>query len=161
MSNAALRDMLKNRQVVVEDVSNNQNYQLVSTNDNSSESYTMNDFKNMVTQWVQLDKELTQKKDQIKALTQEKKQLSKMMEIMSIKILEFMNLNDPPIDQLNTRQGLIKCKRSYIKQTLTKKELIDTLTREFQNVLNADDIIQNVFNNRPKIEKIQLIRKKS
>ena len=73
MSNAALRDMLKNRQVVVEDVSNNQNYQLVSTNDNSSESYTMNDFKNMVTQWVQLDKELTQKKDQIKALTQEKK----------------------------------------------------------------------------------------
>ena len=84
-----------------------------------------------------------------------------MMEIMSIKILEFMNLNDPPIDRLNTRQGLIKCNRSYIKQTLTKKELIDTLTREFQNVLNADDIIQNVFNNRPKIEKIQLIRKKS
>lgn len=159
MSNAALRDMLKNKQV--EDVNNNKNYQLVSTNTNYSESYTMDDFKNMVTQWVQLDKELMKKKEQIKALTQEKKQLSKMMEIMSLKILEFMNLNDPPIDQLNTRQGLIKCKRSYVKQSLTKKELIDTLTREFQNVLNADDIIQNVFNNRPKIEKIQLIRKKS
>jgi hypothetical protein len=84
-----------------------------------------------------------------------------MMEVMSFKILQFMNMNDPPIDQLNTRQGLIKCKRSFVKQTLTKKELIDNLTREFQNVLNADDIIQNVFNNRPKVEKIQLIRKNS
>jgi uncharacterized protein YjcR len=161
MSNAAVRDIIRNNpHVVVEDVSRDRNYPIVSSNGNT-ESYTMNDFKNMVTQWVQLDKELTLKKEQIKVLTQEKKQLSKMMEVMSFKILQFMNMNDPPIDQLNTRQGLIKCKRSFVKQTLTKKELIDNLTREFQNVLNADDIIQNVFNNRPKVEKIQLIRKNS
>ena len=161
MSNAAVRDMLRtNPRVVVDDVSNEHNYQVVTSN-SGSESYTMNDFKNMVSQWVQLDKEVSLKKEQIKVLTQEKKQMTKMMEVISLKILQFMNMNDPPIDQLNTRQGLIKCRRSYVKQTLTKKQLIDNLTREFQNVLNADDIIQNVFNNRPKVEKIQLIRKQS
>jgi hypothetical protein len=159
MSSNAVRDMLKkNPHVVVEDVTNNQNYQLVSAN-TSSESYTINDFKTKVSQWVQLDKELTQIKEKIKVLTQEKKQLAKMMEVMSFKILEFMSMNDPPIDQLNTRQGLIKCKRSFVKETLSKKQLIENLTKEFQNVVDADDRIINIFNNRPKVEKMKLIRK--
>ena len=161
MSSNAVRDMLKkNPHVVVEDVTNNQNYQLVSANTStSSESYTINDFKTKVSQWVQLDKELTQIKEKIKVLTQEKKQLAKMMEVMSFKILEFMSMNDPPIDQLNTRQGLIKCKRSFVKETLSKKQLIENLTKEFQNVVDADDRIMNIFNNRPKVEKMKLIRK--
>jgi hypothetical protein len=162
MSSNAVRDMLKkNPHVVVEDVTNHQNhqnYQIVSAS-TSSESYTINDFKTKVSQWVQLDKELTQIKEKIKVLTQEKKQLAKMMEVMSFKILEFMSMNDPPIDQLNTRQGLIKCKRSFVKETLSKKQLIENLTREFQNVVDADDRIMNIFNNRPKVEKMKLIRK--
>jgi hypothetical protein len=75
---------------------------------------------------------------------------------LSSRILEFMGTNE--IDELNSREGVIKYKKSFIKATLTQKQIIEKLKEEFKTTDNAGDKINNVFKNREKVEKIRLLR---
>jgi hypothetical protein len=45
-----------------------------------------------------------------------------------------------------------------VKSSITQKELINKLQKEFANIQNADEKILKVFRDRQKIEKVKLLR---
>jgi hypothetical protein len=114
------------------------------------------DFKNQVRMWIKIDNEVKLISSKIKLLDNERKQRKKMLELLSAKMLRFMSSNS--IDELNTREGILKYKKSMVKSSLTQKELINKLQMEFANVQNADEKIFKVFKDRQKIEKVKLLR---
>ena len=117
---------------------------------------SVTDFKNQVRVWIKIDNELKDINSKIKLLDNERRQRKKMISILSSRILEFMGTNE--IDELNSREGVIKYKKSFIKATLTQKQIIEKLKEEFKTTDNAGDKINNVFKNREKVEKIRLLR---
>lgn len=114
------------------------------------------DFKNQVRMWMKIDNEVKLISSKIKLLDNERKQRKKMLELLSAKMLRFMSTNS--IDELNTREGILKYKKSMVKSSITQKELITKLQKEFANIQNADEKILKVFKDRQKIEKVKLLR---
>jgi len=114
------------------------------------------DFKNQVRMWMKIDNEVKLISGKIKLLDNERKQRKKMLELLSAKMLNFMSSNS--IDELNTREGVLKYKKSMVKSTVTQKELISRLQKEFAHIQNAEEKIVKVFKDREKIEKIKLLR---
>lgn len=120
------------------------------------EDDAVEDFKNQVRMWMKIDNEVKLISSKIKLLDNERKQRKKMLELLSAKMLNFMSLNS--IDELNTREGILKYKKSMVKATVTQKELINRLQKEFSHIQNADEKIFKVFKDREKVEKVKLLR---
>lgn len=124
---------------------------VVQTNENE-----LNDFKEQVKNWIKLDNELKAINAKIKMLDNEKKHRKKMMDKLSEMILKFMGSNE--IDELNSKDGVIKYKRSMVKEPLTQKKMIEKLREQFKTIVDVDDRLNNVFKNREKVLKLCLKR---
>lgn len=116
----------------------------------------LNEFKEQVKNWLRLDNEINAINSKIKMLDNEKKHRKKLLNELSSRILKFMGNNE--IDELNSKDGIIKYKKSYVKEPLTHKTIISKLKTQFNNSEDAIDKINRVFKDRGKIEKIGLKR---
>lgn len=116
----------------------------------------LTEFKEQVKHWLRLDSEINAISSKIKMLDNERKHRKKIMNDLSGKILRFMSTNE--IDELNSKDGIIQYKKSYIKPPLTHKKIIADLKNQFQNNEDAVEKINSVFQNREKYEKITLKR---
>jgi hypothetical protein len=131
------------------------NHQMVVSENIQNSEDELKDFKEQVKSWLKLDNEVKAINAKIKILDNERKHRKKLIDVFSNKILKFMSSNE--IDELNSKDGIIKCKASNVKKPLKQKELIQKLKEQFQNIMEADEKIETVFKGE-KIQKITLKR---
>lgn len=116
----------------------------------------LNEFKEQVKNWIKLDNEINAINAKIKMLDNERKHRKKILNELSSRILKFMGNNE--IDELNSKEGIIKYKKSYVKEPLTHRTIINKLKAQFNNSEEAIEKINKVFKDRGKIEKLCLKR---
>lgn len=116
----------------------------------------LNDFKEKVKAWIKLDNEIKAINAKIKILDNERKHRKKLVNMLSEEILKFMSMNE--IDELNSKDGIIKYKKSYVKEPLTQKQMKQKLLEQFKFMEDAEERINNVFKNRNKVEVLRLKR---
>lgn len=111
----------------------------------------LDEFKENVKKWTLAD-------NQIKRLNAASKQLKVKKKDLNEKILEFMVKFN--IEDLNTKEGIIRYKKTFIKEPLTQKMIQSKLNELFSG--NESDLVKinNIFTNRNKIEKTSLRRLK-
>ena len=123
-----------------------------SQNNNGSDG-DLEDFKNKVKIWMRLDNEIKEFTKQIKMLNVEIKQRKKYISSLTPFILSYMNSNE--IEELNSKDGRLQCRTSFVKPPLSQKDLKLKLYDQFPN--NRDDL-DKIFKEREKIEKVSLRR---
>jgi len=129
--------------------------QLVPVNDSAPQE-DMELFKQTVREWIKLDEEVKDLSAKIRMLDSERKTRRNRLDEFSKRIIAFMRNNE--IDELNSRDGKIKSKTTYVKVSMSQKKLMERLRDEFQGVQNVDDKLRDVFQNRERVEKNRLLR---
>lgn len=118
-----------------------------------NEESELDEFKNRVKIWLQLDNEVKELSKKIKLLDNERKQRKKYISSLTPHILNFMSSNE--IEELNSKEGRLRYKSSKVKEPLSQKGLRNQLYDQFpQNHSELDKI----FVSRNKIEKVTLRR---
>jgi hypothetical protein len=112
------------------------------------EEISLEDFKNYVKKWLEVDAYI--KKAQ--QLVKEKRKIRNKLSEVIVKFMTKYNIED-----LNTKEGRIRCKTSYIRQPVTQKELKEKVT---SLVPEKKDTLKKLFEDRPKQEKVSLRRLK-
>jgi hypothetical protein len=111
----------------------------------------LDEFKQQVKLWWDLD-------TAVKRLQQAAKERKKLQVKLSAKILEFMQRHN--IEDLNTKDGVLRYKSTYVKAPISTKDLKDKLSTHFSENSTALDIIKRTFEEREKVEKVSLRRVK-
>lgn len=111
----------------------------------------LEEFKKNVQNWMTYD-------NQMKRLAAASKQLKQKKNELNEKILDFMSKYN--IEDLNTKEGVIRYKKTYIKQPLTQKVIKEKLNDMFKDNETDLERINEIFNNREKVEKTSLRRLK-
>lgn len=99
--------------------------------------------------WMKIDNELKQ-------LKKEENDRKKKKESISKRLMEIMNEND--IDEFNTKTGKIVYSKKNVKKPISKKILLEILTKYTQgNVSQANEITEFINDNREQqvVESIQ------
>jgi hypothetical protein len=109
---------------------------------------SLEDFKNFVKKWIEFDG-YVKKVQQI--LKDKKRQRDKLSEI----ITKFMNKYN--IEDINTKEGRIRCKKTYVTKTLTQKEMKEKIINLMPE---KKDLVKQLYDERPKQEKVSLRRLK-
>jgi len=109
----------------------------------------LEDFKNQVKIWWELD-------TAIKRLQIAVRERKKAQNVMNAKILEFMRRHN--IEDLNTKDGVLRYKATYVKAPLSQRNIKDKLSEYFERDPNAMNILRKVFEERDKVEKVTLRR---
>lgn len=139
-----------------EQINVHHNQLVVAQQTMATDENELNEFKEQVKAWIKLDNEAKAINAKIKILDNERKHRKKMIDVLSTKILSFMGSNE--IDELNSKDGIIKYKKSYVKEPLTQKQIKEKLLEQFNNLDDAEERINNVFKNREKVERLRLKR---
>lgn len=113
------------------------------------EEITLEDFKNFVKKWLEIDAYIKKAQDVIK---EKKKQRNKLSEIIT-KFMAKYNIED-----LNTKEGRIRCKTSYVKKPVSQKEIKEKVTTIVP--IDKREKLENIFDDRPKEKKVSLRRLK-
>jgi hypothetical protein len=126
--------------------------------DNTSQAMTesmnealLEEFKGHVKDWLELD-------NQLKRLAAAAKERRKRKNDINLKILEFMGRFN--IEDLNTKEGIIRYRKTYVKEPLTQKTIKTKLEELFKNDQDIFEKVQRIFTEREKIEKASLRRLK-
>jgi hypothetical protein len=130
--------------------------QLYKKDDDDTQDADVEDFKNQVRNWLRLDSEIKEINNKIKLLNNERKQRKKFIDVLSVKIMQFMSEND--IDELNSRDGVLKYKKSYIKKQVTQKEIKENIKSVMKENTKLDEILKYIFQSDSKVEKCKLLR---
>lgn len=109
---------------------------------------TLEDFKNYVKKWLELDAYV---KKAMEVVKEKKKQRNKLAEV----ITRFMCKYN--IEDLNTKEGRIRCKTSYIREPVTQKVIKAKMT---ELLPERKDIVTKIYDERPKHERLSLKRLK-
>ena len=99
--------------------------------------------------WMKIENELKQ-------LKKEENDRKKKKESISKRLMEIMNEND--IDEFNTKTGKIVYSKKNVKKPISKKILLEILTKYTQgNVSQANEITEFINDNREQqvVESIQ------
>jgi hypothetical protein len=157
MSNPQLRQFLQNQANHAEsDAVQSLVNQIVERPDESTlvshlDAQVLEEFKAQVKVWWELD-------TAIKRLHQAMRERKKMQIKLSAHILEFMKVHN--IEDLNTKEGVLRYKSTYVKAPISQKHLKEKLSNEFAENNTALDIIKKTFDEREKVEKVSLRRVK-
>jgi len=111
----------------------------------------LEEFKKHVQNWMTFD-------NQIKRLSAASKQLNIKKKELNEKILDFMSKYN--IEDLNTKEGVIRYKKSYVKVPLTQKVIREKLNDIFKDNNANLELVNEIFNNGAKKEKMSLTRLK-
>lgn len=128
----------------------------VAAQPNELQERELEAFRAQVRAWIQIDTEIKDYTAKMRMLDRERKRRRKVLEELSKHIMSYMHNNN--IDALNSQQGVIKHRTSYVKAAMPKRDLIDRLRAEFSTVSDFNDRIDRVFNDRERIEKHRLTR---
>jgi hypothetical protein len=111
----------------------------------------LEEFKNQVRLWVEIDNSISKLRSAIKERNNVKKQLTD-------KVLMFMAKYN--IEDLNTKDGSrLRYKVTQVKQPLTAKVIKERLAENFDNIQTTDDLETQIFTTG-KVEKVSLRRLK-
>lgn len=113
------------------------------------EDITLEEFKNYVKSWLEADAYIRKAKQLVK---EKKKVKNKLSEI----IMRFMSKYN--IEDLNTKEGRIRYKTTYIRKPVTQKELKEKVQKLVPE--NKQKYVNRIFEERPKQEKVGLRRLK-
>ena len=113
-------------------------------------------FKAIVKYYIKTDNEIKDIKSKVKLLHSETKKRQKILESVSPTIMEFMSKND--IDELNSKDGIIKYKKSMVKSPLTHRMLKEQLYEKFGSADEFKKALDKIFKERDKVEKQSLKR---
>ena len=115
------------------------------------ENITLDEFKQIVKRWLDCDNYIKKAKDAIKEKKTHKEKLGEL-------ISKFMCKYN--IEDLNTKEGKIRCKTMNVKQPVSHKIIKQKIVEYFENdTAKQTDIIAKVYdNNRPTVEKVSLRR---
>lgn len=130
-------------------IENNNNIDYSHLNDNNQEFV---EFKENIKLWLKMD-------DDIKTLQNALKNIKKKKEEMTPKILNFMKNNN--LKHLETKDGKLQYKSSYVTKPLNKKILENRLGDFFKNMEKGLNVANYILENREKEEKIRLTRRKT
>ena len=111
----------------------------------------LEEFKENVKAWTLAD-------NQVKRLNAASKQLKTKKKELNEKILDFMARFN--IEDLNTKEGIIRYKKTFVKEPLTQKMIKEKLNELFKDSDTHLEKINEIFTNRNKIEKTRLRRLK-
>lgn len=119
----------------------------------SQEQTELDDFKNKVRIWMRLDNETKELTNKIRMLDNERKQRKKYMNTLGPLIMEFMAKND--IEELNSKDGRLLYKSSFVKVPLTNTVVKTKLYEQFPA---NHEVLDNIFVNREKHKRFVLKR---
>tara|TARA_B100000242_G_C42905610_1_gene419940 strand:- start:330 stop:818 length:489 start_codon:yes stop_codon:yes gene_type:complete len=109
----------------------------------------LDEFKKDVQDWMNID-------NQMKRLEVALKERRKKKKDLNLKILDFMGRFN--IEDLNTKEGIIRYKKTYVKEPLSQKIIKEKLLNIFKNDKENSERVEKIFTNREKIEKTSLRR---
>ena len=137
-------------------VDNIMNNDIALDNTNTDLVETMNEalleeFKDNVQAWMDLD-------NQLKRLEAASKQRKTKKKELNEKILDFMAKYN--IEDLNTKQGVIRYKKVFVKEPLSQKIIKERLSDLFKDDQTNYEKIEKIFTDRGKVEKQSLRRVK-
>lgn len=113
-------------------------------------------FKAVVKYYSKVDNEIKEIRSKIKLLNQEVKKRRETLEKLSTSIMNFMHQNE--IDELNSKQGIIRYKTSVVKAPLTTKKIKEELYDKLAQNDQVKSVLDRVFEERDKVEKKSLTR---
>lgn len=106
-------------------------------------------FKRRIKEWLELDDDCRKLREAVNSRNKRKKELEPL-------ITEFMNTNQ--LDNINTKNGKLKCNTKNYKKPLNQKNLSTTLTKFFNDLNKAQAAADFLINNREVVEKTTLSR---
>lgn len=116
------------------------------------ENISLEEFKGYVKKWFEFDNFIKKAKDIIKEKKDSRDKLSTL-------ISKFMCKYD--IEDLNTKEGRIRCKTTVVKAPVSQKIIKDKITDYFkENEHQKNDILHKIYDDREKVEKVSLRRLK-
>lgn len=111
----------------------------------------LEEFKDNVKQWLELD-------NQLKRLAAASKERRKKKTDINLKILDFMGRFN--IEDLNTKDGIIRYRKTFVKEPLSQKTIKAKLEELFKDDQDNFEKIGKIFTEREKVEKTSLRRLK-
>lgn len=131
----------------------------ISVREDEEEEYDEDEFerfKAIVKFYSKTDNEIKDIRSKIKLLNLEVKKRKETLQKLSGSIMSFMAQNE--IDELNSKQGVIRYKTSVVKAPLTTKKIKEELYDKLSQNLEVKSILDKVFDERDKVEKKSLTR---
>ena len=128
--------------------------QVVVYNDSgpTDSNISMDEFKTYVKRWFELDNYVKKAQEVIREKRKEKQKISEV-------IMRFMCKYN--IEDLNTKEGRIRCKSTYVlapvNKDLVKQRIADTLASD---EAKKQELLDKIYNQREKVEKVALRRLK-
>ena len=115
-----------------------------------AENISLDEFKSYVKKWLELDNFVKRAKEAIK---EKKKAQDKLSQI----ITNFMCKYD--IEDLNTKDGRIRCKTQTVKAPVSQKVIKQKITDYFKdNENDKQEFFKKVYEERETVEKVSLRR---
>ena len=118
---------------------------------NSISEIEKEDFKLILSEWLRIDKEISDREKIIKEI---KKKRNKELEPQIIKFMQKYNINN-----LNTENGLIKCVERNVKEPLNKNNIRLNLSKVLSDEVLIDKAMDDILNNRSKKTSYKLTKK--
>ena len=122
----------------------------------SEDDADLEQFKAVVKHYTKTDNEIREIRAKIKLLNAECNKRKKILESITPTIMQFMSQNE--IDELNSKDGIIRYRKSMIKTPLTQKNIKDKLYTEIASSEEMKSKLDKIFDDRAKIEKESLRR---
>lgn len=117
-----------------------------------SDNISMDDFKSFVRKWFELDNYIKKLQEVIKEKRSEKIQISEV-------IMRFMCKHN--IEDLNTKEGRIRCKSTQVKAPVSKNVVKQRLSDIFaHDEERKQEVLQKIYDERETKEKVTLRRLK-
>lgn len=124
--------------------------QMVIYDESQSGDLSMEDFKLCIKRWFELDNYLKRAQEVLKEKRAEKNKLSDI-------IMKFMCKHN--IEDLNTKEGRIRCKNTYVKAPINKQLVQQRIADFFVHDENKQkEILYKIYDDREKVEKTTLRR---
>lgn len=129
-----------------------QSQMVVYDKKNDADNVSMEEFKQVVKKWFEIDNYIKRVQEVIKEKRTEKNKLSDL-------IVKFMCKYD--IEDLNTKEGRIRCKNVSVKAPVSKQVVKQRIADYFgQDQDKKTEILQKIYEEGEKVEKVTLRRLK-
>lgn len=101
--------------------------------------------------WLTIEKRIKEHQDKIKEHQIIIKQLKEQQNKYSSPVKNSMTSNS--IDEINVTNGKVRYVRKQVRQSISKKYLLDIFTKYFGNDIEAQELIQVIYDSRELTEK--------
>lgn len=111
------------------------------------EQITLEQFKEFVRKWLEIDNVIKKAQDAIK----EKKKLRDKLSIIISKFMCKYNIED-----LNTKEGRIRCRVSQVKQSVSQKKVKERISEVFaHDEQKKQEVLEKIY--KPETEKVEKV----